>query len=79
MLYLYTFKTTNITTTHVINMCKVTPEAVIRANNRLRNTNPVSSIASKEGICISVNYQGNTYGKKVSMSDIKTSFGKAMK
>ena len=60
-------------------MCKVSKEAVIRANNSTRNkaTSPSTPVVSGT-MNVSVRHNGNIYSKQISLSQAKISFGKAM-
>ena len=60
-------------------MCKVSKEAILRAN---RKTTQIvgrrSEVVSVESMTVSVRYHGNTYSREVTMVEAKKSFGRAM-
>ncbi len=61
-------------------MCKVTQEAVIRANNRTINGSTVkNSPAVKDKLVVSVRYQGKVFTKQYTIKEVNSSFAKIMK
>lgn len=60
-------------------MCKVSREAVIRANNSTRShASSHSSPISNNEMSVTVRYNGSIYSKQISLREAKTSFAKAM-
>jgi hypothetical protein len=60
-------------------MCRVSKEAVIRANSSTKNTTAMhSDFAANDVMNISIRYNGNVYSKQITIKEAKTSFAKAM-
>jgi len=60
-------------------MCKVTKEAVIRANNRMKGSK-IREYTDFNGhsFTVSVCYLGKNYTQEITMENIRNSFKKAM-
>lgn len=59
-------------------MCKVSKEAIIRANKSTMSGHASNNIVTSEAMNISVRYHGTLYSRQITFKEARTSFAKAM-